>query len=486
MRKGKSLIGKPILSFDEGQRLGEVRDVILGADNAAVVGLVTDEGGLFESSKVVPSEEIASFGRDAVVVRSTASVMPAGQAPGIKPILDRKQSLIGTKVFTETGDDQGAVGDIYFDEATGRVEAMEVTGGRVSDLTTGTRHLPVDQIVRIGPDVLYVHPETADHLEAQRGGISGALGDAGDAAKDAAGKASAKASELGSQGADAAKGARGQAGQAVADARPEERLIGQRAGRDVEDDTGGVLVANGQRIRAEDVERARSAGKLPDLTASVGFAQVGTAGAATGDALGDAGDQAADLWDRFTAKLGEMKDATGQRVDEQQTKARLAAIEDAVGRPVTKVVLDLQDDVILDLGDLITHAAIQRAHDAGALDTLLGSVYRGEVSFDKDELRARRPGAASLDEGAAGGAPIVEELRSKVQIAQREHDAAETEERERAEADRKRRAQERDDRGRQRAASKAERGADAAEGRELAAVGAAKTGSAGSGGPASR
>jgi uncharacterized protein YrrD len=171
MRKGKSVIGKPILTYDEGLRVGEVRDVILGADNSALVGLLAEEGGLFESSKVVPIEEIGAFGRDAVVVRTTASVMSAGQTPGIKAILDRKQSLLGTKVFTETGDAQGSVADIYFDDATGRVEAMEVTGGRVSDLTNGTRHLPVDEIVRIGPDVLYVHPETAERLEAQQGGL---------------------------------------------------------------------------------------------------------------------------------------------------------------------------------------------------------------------------------------------------------------------------------------------------------------------------
>src|SRR4051812_31752351 len=151
MRKGKTVIGKPILAYDEGLRIGEVRDVILGADNAAVVGLVTEEGGLFETSKVAPIDEVSSFGRDAIVVRSSASILSAGELPAIKSILDRKQSLLGTRVFTETGDEQGSVNDIYFDERSGQVTAMEVSGGRVSDMTNGTRHLPVGEIVRIGP-----------------------------------------------------------------------------------------------------------------------------------------------------------------------------------------------------------------------------------------------------------------------------------------------------------------------------------------------
>ena len=49
MRKGKSVIGKPIFSLADGARLHEVKDVILGADNDAVVGLLADEGGFLAS-----------------------------------------------------------------------------------------------------------------------------------------------------------------------------------------------------------------------------------------------------------------------------------------------------------------------------------------------------------------------------------------------------------------------------------------------------
>ena len=60
---------------------------------------------------------------------------------------------------------------------------------------------------------------------------------------------------------------------------------------------------------------------------------------------------------------------------------------------------------------------MQRAHDAGSLDSLLDSVYRAEVSFDKEELRARRPGEATLEQAAGTGAPVVEEMRATVQQA---------------------------------------------------------------------
>ena len=195
MRKGKRLIGSPILSLSEGVRVGEVKDVILGATNETVVGLLVDDGGLFGSAHVVPVDEIESFGRDAVVVTDRSSIRSASDVPDIKEILDRKTSLIGTRVYTETGDAQGSVNDIYFDDASGRVLSLEVTGGMWRDATTGVRNLPVTEVMRTGPEIIYVHPETADILAAQRGGVAGAVADAGDAARTAGGKVASAASD---------------------------------------------------------------------------------------------------------------------------------------------------------------------------------------------------------------------------------------------------------------------------------------------------
>ena len=54
-RKGKSAIGKPILSLADGARLHEVKDVILGAGNDTVVGLLADEGEFLRARSSSPS-----------------------------------------------------------------------------------------------------------------------------------------------------------------------------------------------------------------------------------------------------------------------------------------------------------------------------------------------------------------------------------------------------------------------------------------------
>ena len=159
MRKGKSVVGKPILSLADGERVREVRDIILGTGNDTVIGLLADEGGFLASSLVVPYEEVISFGRDAVVIARRESVIAANEVPAIGAIVARDQSLLGTRVFTETGDDQGKINDVYFDDATGRILGLELSGGMFADAAQGTRYVPIEELVRVGKDVARVEAD---------------------------------------------------------------------------------------------------------------------------------------------------------------------------------------------------------------------------------------------------------------------------------------------------------------------------------------
>ena len=186
----------------------------------------------------------------------------------------------------------------------------EVSGGLLGDVAKGTSFLATDDITSIGNDVIYVQPETATVLDQQVGGIQGAVKGAG----DRLGEASAAVSEKTRQAA-------GEAGGRLSSGDVPDSLVGKRTGSDVESDTGSVIVPMGRRVRPEDIDAAREAGKLQALITSVTLGETQAAGAGAKDALGQAGDTAANLWDRFTAKVGEMTDATGKRADEEDDQA---------------------------------------------------------------------------------------------------------------------------------------------------------------------
>jgi uncharacterized protein YrrD len=88
------------------------------------------------------------------------------------------------------------------------------------------------------------------------------------------------------------------------------------------------------------------------------------------------------LWENVKAKTSSVKEQTSARVEEQSIKS-------ALGKPVTRVVLDEDDNVILKTGDIITHQSIERAREANALDMLLSSVYKSGPTFSSEELKEK-------------------------------------------------------------------------------------------------
>jgi uncharacterized protein YrrD len=449
MRKGKSVTGKDVLSLADGARLEKVNDVVVDATGQRLVALVVDEGGLLSAARVVPIEEVLSFGRDAVIVRGPDSVIATSQNDAMRAIVEQDEKILGKKVFTVDGDEQGSIADIYFDETTGAVLGYEVSGGLFGDISKGTSYLPTEDITTIGSDVIYIEPDTATSLDEQVGGVQGAVRDAGDKLSAAGTSVTERIGEVRDEA--------GRKGDRTG-ASSSEALIGKRTGSDVETDNGAVIVPRGRRVRPEDVEAARAAGKLPALTSSVALGAAQDAGASAKDAVANAGDSVGNLWDQFTAKIGEMTDATGRRVDEEQTKRRLSDIADAIGRPVTKVILDRDDNVILNLGDIITHQSIQRAHDAGGLDSLLSSVYKGTVEFSKDEMRApEQVEAQATVDKATGGATVVDELEGKVEAARRELEQDRARKSAESDTQREQRRRERDTRRRERDVDSQER-----------------------------
>ncbi len=119
------------------------------------------------------------------------------------------------------------------------------------------------------------------------------------------------------------------------------------------------------------------------------------AAATAGDSLKESAQNvkegASGLWEKIKTRVGETQETAAQEAEEQRIKY-------AVGRPTTRVILDKQDNVILNVGELITHKAVEDARQAGVLDMLLSSVYDREPELSQAELRAPEPGEASLEQ----------------------------------------------------------------------------------------
>ncbi|MDQ3015032.1 MAG: PRC-barrel domain-containing protein [bacterium] len=100
------------------------------------------------------------------------------------------------------------------------------------------------------------------------------------------------------------------------------------------------------------------------------------------DGAQDIKSQASDAWMRIKEKATHMREKLSSEREDQQIKG-------AVGRPVTRVILDKDDNVILKTGEIITHESVEKARHSNVLDVLVSSVYKSDPNFSSDELKQR-------------------------------------------------------------------------------------------------
>ncbi|ACO45661.1 PRC-barrel domain-containing protein [Deinococcus deserti] len=423
MIKGKEILGKNIVAISTGQRVESVRDVIFDHQANQVLGLLVDEGGWFRAARVLPFERIRSFGEDALMIQDAGDLTTTREDGRLADVLESNTNLIGMTLLTTDGQDLGRIADVLFDERTGRVEGYEATGGLFSDLSNGRTFVPAPEGVQIGIDTAIVPVEVANAMREQEGGQSaypplygvaetrhpGASGSRegavpADVAPRVNGSPDGRVVQVYSPSRSPASppadlDARQSLSEASADSRQASNLTvqgqseaaaqGRRVKRDVRTPGGHLLAVQGQIVTPTVLSRARDMGVTPELVAATQDDHSQTAGAA--------GEGAGHLLDRARQWFNDRREETEAAIQERQVAEQEQRIREALGRPVNRVILAPDDSVILNIGEIITHRAVQSARDAGVLDILLGSVSKENVSIDPLSTRPSEPGQAALE-----------------------------------------------------------------------------------------
>ncbi|WP_019585169.1 PRC-barrel domain-containing protein [Deinococcus apachensis] len=192
-----------------------------------------------------------------------------------------------------------------------------------------------------------------------------------------------------------------------------ESTIGRRVRTDVRAPTGGLVAAQGQIVTPAIAERARQLGLEGALIAATvgGASPTAGAGAALSGGVASVSEGASNLLERAKAWLGDKRDEAGQALEERQEQMEEKRIRDALGRPVTRVILAPDDTIILNVGEIITHKAVDAARAGDVLDILLDSVSKEEVTIDPLSVRPHETGSAAL-EGQGDLSPGAEQAPS--------------------------------------------------------------------------
>ncbi len=148
MRLGKDIIGKWIVTTNEGRQLGKVKDLLLDAELSQLNGIfIAREGMIRRKTVYIPRESVVVYGVDAVLIESSESVTNSRENP-----IDgwvRLTEIIGRPIDTPGGTKLATLGDMILN-AEGKITGFSLAKVSVTGPIADNRAIARPAIVDTG------------------------------------------------------------------------------------------------------------------------------------------------------------------------------------------------------------------------------------------------------------------------------------------------------------------------------------------------
>jgi uncharacterized protein YrrD len=150
----KKLKGIAVVTVEGGEKVGNIEDILFNTSRRCIQAFRVSSGGLFGSNQRIELADVGNIGTDAVMVhdRSVLRDEPRDRDQAEYPNLD---SITSLSIVTRSGDYVGNVGTVDVDEHTGKLPAVEASGGGIVGMFM-RKTIPMDQVISIGRDVMVI------------------------------------------------------------------------------------------------------------------------------------------------------------------------------------------------------------------------------------------------------------------------------------------------------------------------------------------
>ncbi len=254
MKKSEELLGLSVISIEDGKEVGRVGDLVVNSAKGTVEYLIVDNGFRHLGLKILPFKLVEGVGEYAVTVQSATAVSDLNEQPEVSSLLEKNVRVKGTKVLTKKGKLIGTVNEFLIDDDNeGKIAGCELAPASGSG-KTGI--IPADQIVTFGKDVLIVNEGVETSLVNSPTGLS-----------DKPAKSSKRSSSLAAEDVpEADKAEEVSEAAKLFEERQRQYLMGRKASKRLETDSGEVIAEEGEVITEEVLNKAREAGKFTELS----------------------------------------------------------------------------------------------------------------------------------------------------------------------------------------------------------------------------
>ncbi len=152
----KSLRGIAVVSVEEGEKVGTVVDLLFDLQARKVVAFRLTQSTLRRSGgQFISMDDIESIGPDAIMIQNRQRVRLEKDHRAFQNMPDLS-AVSSLRVVTEDGTYVGNLSTFQFDQKTGQLTEIEITGGGMLDMLRRNKQVPASAVVSVGTDVIVV------------------------------------------------------------------------------------------------------------------------------------------------------------------------------------------------------------------------------------------------------------------------------------------------------------------------------------------
>jgi len=171
MRKSKRFASMPVISLEEGQHIGVVKELVIDPTGKKVAALIIEQKGWFKEQRFIPYSKVHSVGADAITIEKSSGVQKAAGLPEIVKLLREKIKITGARIVAENGTVLGQVDEYYVDVESGTIAGLEFSGNFINSVIKGKAFLDIDYIRTMGKEVIVVTNESVENAFKLDGGL---------------------------------------------------------------------------------------------------------------------------------------------------------------------------------------------------------------------------------------------------------------------------------------------------------------------------
>ncbi len=290
MKKSQQIIGLPIISISDGNEVGKVKNIVLNADNGTIDYFVVDSGIQVLSTRVIPTSNVLGIGEYAMTILNPEAISDISVIPSAIDLLQKNITVKGTKVLTKKGSLIGETGDIFVDvENSCNIVGIEY----IADITQKkVRLIPRSCVITFGKTLLVVEDDIQTKLLDDPSALSESIStdlqkkNTGDFSVNAHEDYSSVFMEEASVSSEQSFGFMTEDDQAFTteqkepettkpevkssaaelfEERQRQYLKGRKSTKNIVDNQGNAIIAVGDTITDQVIDKAKSVGKLVEL-----------------------------------------------------------------------------------------------------------------------------------------------------------------------------------------------------------------------------